>query len=87
MEPLWKSLFNKAKDGLDSYLDSEMEKEFGTTDIEKAKEMNRARTEGYSFRKPKKGENQQAPSETVESEVVYGADIDGEVIDAELIED
>lgn len=69
------------KSRLDSFLKKEMKKEFGTTDIEQAKEMNRQRAKGHYFR----GKPQPEPDTTIESEVIQ--DSDDEIIEGVIVDD
>lgn len=72
--------FKSIKSRLENFLDKEMKKEFGTTDIEQAKEINKQRTSGYGFRGKRK-----EPDTVVDSEIV--TDKDDEIIEGVIVED
>lgn len=82
----FKGLFSSAKGKLESYLDEQEKKEFGTNDPEEIKKISES---NYRTKIHKDFDEKfdKAVSEdvTVDSEVVD--DFDGEVIDGELIED
>lgn len=72
--------FSGLRDKANAFLDKEMKKEFGTTDLKAAQEMNKARYEG---RRVAPNTIQESTS-NVESEVVDGSDT-GEYVEGEII--
>lgn len=74
--------FSGLRDKANAFLDKEMKKEFGTTDLKAAQEMNKARYEG---RRVAPNTIQESTS-TVKSEVVDGSDA-GEYVEGEIIDE
>lgn len=81
--------WSKMYDKVDSYVDSQMKKEFKTTDVDKAKEIMKQR-EKARIRIPRESDLDSPPIESdtiVESEVVDESGTSEEIFEAELVED
>lgn len=81
--------WSKMYDKVDSYVDSQMKKEFKTTDVDKAKEIMKQRERGR-IHIPRESDLDNAPSEPdtiVKSEVVDESGTSEEIFEAELVED
>lgn len=81
--------WSKMYDKVDSYVDSQMKKEFKTTDVDEAKEIMKQR-EKSRIRIPRESDLDSPPIESdtiVESEVVDESGTSEEIFEAELVED
>lgn len=81
--------WSKMYDKVNSYVDSQMKKEFKTTDVDKAKEIMKQREKGR-IHIPRESDLDSPPIEPdtiVESEVIDESGTSEEIFEAELVED